>query len=167
MIQDITIHEGRADDEASGDLISESAKRVLEQCVVGKSGGTIVDFSRFFFKTPNSLSLATSNKSTMLSPESLSLDYSLEECSEPISTDHSSTTGHFKNLRITIWEYEPHVDCDPNPSLAPSEESCGAVLTFVPSYLKKLTFEVTRDPRIPNRARLPRNFYISEYLQLV
>ena len=126
----------------------------------------MVNFSMFFFKTSNNLSLAISNKSTTLSSEPLSLGYSLEKRSEPISTDHSSTTGRFQNLRLSIMKYEPYVDCDPNPSLAPSEESCDAVLTFVPSYDKTLAFAVTTDWRIA-RGKLPRHFYVSEYLQLV
>ena len=69
-------------------MISDGAKSVFETCVVGKDrGGTIVNFSRFFFKTSNNLSLAISDKSTTLSLESLSLSYSLEEPSEPISTN--------------------------------------------------------------------------------
>ena len=40
-----------SDDEASGDLISHCAKRVLELCVIPeKRGGAVVNFSRFFFK---------------------------------------------------------------------------------------------------------------------
>ena len=70
------------------------------------------------------------------------------------------------SLRISIWEYEPHTDCNPHPSLAPSVESCDAVLEIVPSYDKKLTFAVTTDWRIA-RVRLPRHFSISECLRLV
>ena len=159
--------EGSADDEASGDLISNCAKAVLEFCVVGKDkGGTTVNFSEFFFKGSNNLSLATSNQSTTLSLESLSLGYSLEERSERINTDHSSTTGRFDNLRMAIWKYEPYVDCNPNPFLAPSVESCDAVLTLVPSYDKTILFAVTADWRIAP-GRLPRDFAIGQYLRLV
>ena len=63
FIQDITLSPGRADDEASGDMISDSANSLLDRCVVWKhKGGTIVNFSRFSLETPNNLSLATSNK---------------------------------------------------------------------------------------------------------
>ena len=167
FIQDITLPAGRADDEASGDSISDSAKSVLEYCVVWKGkGGTIVNFSKFFFKPSDNLSLAISNQSTTLPLGLLNPGYSLKERSEPISTDHSSTTGRFKNLRISIWKYEPHVDCNPHPSLAPSEESCDAVLALVPSYDKVLPFAVTTDWHIA-LGRLPRDFYLSEYLRLV
>ena len=120
----------------------------------------------FSSNLPLTLSLAISNKSTTPSLKSLSLSYSLEERYEHIITGHSPTTGRSKNLRITIRKYEPSVDCDPNPSLAPSEESCDAVIALVPSYPKVLSFVFTRDWGI-GFGKLPRRFYISEYLRLV
>ena len=69
-------------------------------------------------------------------------------------------------MRIAISKYEPYVDCDPNPSLAPSEESCAAVLELVPSFDKLRLFAVTADPRFLG-VRLPRDFYISRSLRPV
>lgn len=112
------------------------------------------------------MSLAISNQSTTLPLRLVNLGCLLEERSEPNSTDHSPTTGRFNNLRISIWKYEPYVDCRPNPSLAPSEKSCDAVLALVPSYEKTVPFAATKDWHIA-LGKLPRHFYLGEYLRLV
>ena len=53
------------------------------------------------------------------------------------------------------------VDCDPRPSITPSEEDCKAVLTMTPAYHKKVLFGTTSD--LQHVLRLPREYPISKY----